>query len=218
MKNYFCKKNMGKRTAAVIAAVIMMGFSLSLLVNIDMGTDPCTSMNLGISNRLGISLGNWQVLFNLVLLGIIIRYDRTKIGIGTLANMILVGYSMDFFRWFWNRTLPMSMFQLLAVRIGILIPVLSIFIIAAAVYMAVDLGTAPYDAIPFIIAAKQKKIPFKLVRCCWDIAAAFLGYLLGSRVGMITVIMAFALGPVIAVVQKKMCGFLGKEESHSGIS
>jgi len=204
INNIFHKKNFVRRTVAVIVAVIMMGFSVSLLININMGTDPCSSMNLGVSKQLGLSLGNWLVLFNLVLFIIVIRYDYTKIGIGTLANMILIGYSVDFFTWIWNKTLPMNMFHLLSVRIAFLIPTLLIFIIAAAIYMAVDMGTAPYDAIPFIISSKQNKVPFRIIRICWDTLAAVIGYTLGSTIGIVTVVMAFALGPVITIVQKKI--------------
>lgn len=130
--NIFHKKNFVKRTAAVIVSVITMGFAVSLLINVNMGTDPCSSMNLGVSKQLGLSLGNWLVLFNLLLFIIVIRYDYTKIGIGTLVNMVLVGYSVDFFSWVWNKILPMNMFHLLFVRIAVLIPTLVIFIIAVA--------------------------------------------------------------------------------------
>ena len=38
------------------------------------------------------------------------------------------------------------------VRIGVLIPAIIVFILSAALYMDVDMGTAPYDAIPIIIS------------------------------------------------------------------
>jgi uncharacterized membrane protein YczE len=204
IQNLYFKENIEKRIVAVMMAVITMGFTLSLLVKVNMGTDPCTSMNLGISNLVGISLGNWQVIFNFLLLIIVIRFDYTRIGIGTFANMILVGYSLDFFNWVWSVVLPRDAFLSLPMRITVLIPALLVFIIAASVYMAVDLGTAPYDAISFIIASKMNKIPFRIVRICWDLTATMVGFLLGSTIGVITVLMSFALGPVITVVQKKI--------------
>lgn len=204
IRNLFYKENIGRRILAVMIAVITMGFTLSLLVKVNMGTDPCTSLNLGVAKLLGMSLGNWQVLFNVILLVFVIFYDYTKIGIGTLANMILVGYSLDFFSWVWSEILPKDLFQSMSTRIAVLIPALLVFILAAAVYMAVDLGTAPYDALPFIISTLQHKISFRVVRICWDVTAATIGYLLGSTLGVITVIMAFALGPVITIVQKKI--------------
>ena len=51
----------------LVSAVVMMGFCLSFLDLANLGTDPCTTCNLGISHKLGLSLGNWQAFFNCVL-------------------------------------------------------------------------------------------------------------------------------------------------------
>lgn len=208
LKNTFHKKNFKKRAIAVIASVIMMGLALSLLFYVNMGTDPCTVMNLGIANLLGISLGNWQILFNTLLFFIVLRYAPSQIGLGTLANMLLVGYSMDFFRFVWAKTLPLEIFDILYIRIAILIPALFIFILAASIYIAVDLGTSPYDAIPAIISSKQTLISYRIVRIIWDTSVTIIGFTLGSTVGIVTIIIAFALGPAITFVQKRLLRFL----------
>lgn len=197
-----------KRILYVLLAVFMMGFSLSFLIRVNFGTDPCSAMNLGIARHLHLSFGNWQVLLNLILFLIVIAFDRSQIGWGTLANMILIGYTVDFFRWLFDLFLPDSAFSSLSVRILVLIPALFLFIVAAAVYMAVELGTAPYDAIVFIISNKFKKIPFRLIRITWDMTACLIGFLLGSTIGVVTLMMAFLLGPVIAWVKEKINHFL----------
>lgn len=193
-----------KRIFAVIIAVIFMGLSLSFLIRVDLGTDPCTAMNLGISSKLGISYGTWGAISNSVLILLVIIFDRSKIGWGTLANMYLIGYSTDFFRWLFNKVLPARLFTHMTTRILILIPALIIFIFSAAVYMAVDLGSAPFDAIVFVIASKFKNVPFRFIRMAWDITAAVIGYLLGSTIGIVTIALAFALGPVITLVKNQI--------------
>lgn len=189
-----------KRIFAVVMAVILMGLSLSFLIRLDFGTDPCSSMLLGISDTLGITFGNIQVLLNALLFIIVILCDRSKIGWGTLVNMLLLGYCTDFFTWVIDNVLPLNAFNNLGIRIAVLIPALTLFIFSAAVYMAVDLGLVPYDATVYIIASKLEKIPFRVIRMCWDIAACIIGFLLGSTIGIVTVAMAFALGPVISWV------------------
>ena len=118
--------------------------------------------------------------------------------------MFLVGYSFDFFSWLNGLWIPDSIYSGMAVRILITIPALFAFIIAASTYMAVQLGTSPYDAIPFIIASWLPKIPFKVIRIIWDVSICLTGWLLGSTLGIVSVIMAFALGPVISCVRKKL--------------
>ena len=172
MKNFiqgmYQKKHFARRLISVILAVIVMGFALSWLVLVNFGTDPCTSMNLAISGRLGMSLGNWQALLNCLLFIIVILWGREYIGFGTLANMFLVGYSIDFFSWVWSKVLPDGLFDSMAVRLGVLLPALAVFVVAAGVYMVTELGTAPYDAIPFLIVKAQKKVPFRVVRMVFD--------------------------------------------------
>lgn len=190
-----------RRLVLVVIAVIIMGFCLSFLSKTNFGTDPCTLFNLGLSNKLRLSLGNTQALLNCLLFLLIIMFDRSQIGWGTLANMFLVGYSFDFFTWLNGLWIPDEIYASMAVRIGITIPMLFIFVMAAAVYMAVQLGTAPYDAIAFIVSKKLPKVPFKAIRMTWDISITILGGLLGSSIGVVTIVMAFALGPVISWIR-----------------
>ena len=188
------------RMVIVILATILMGFCLSWLLLIDLGTDPCTMMNQAISSKLGISIGNWQAGFNIVLLVIVIIFGERNLGVGTLANMFLVGYSIDFFTWIWKKTLPQEIFILWYTRAIILIIAIVIFVIAAAVYMDVHMGTAPYDAIPVIISARLKKVPFKIIRMTFDFVVMIIGALFGGSIEIITILMVLGLGPVISAV------------------
>lgn len=188
----------------LILSVVTMGFCLSFLDRTALGTDPCTMFNLGMARLLGLSLGNWQALFNCILFIFVFLSAKEQIGWGTLANMFLVGYSFDLFSWMNKLFLPDFLFQNLAARLMITFPMLALFILAAAIYIAIQQGTAPYDAMPFIIQKKLKKFSFKIVRMGWDISVFIIGFLLGSRAGIVTIIMAFAFGPAIAYTQQNI--------------
>ena len=81
------------------------------------------------------------------------------------------------------------------------------FLIAAAFYMVVDLGVAPYDAIPQLIAAHTNRLSARTIRMLWDISILSLGFLLGSTVGLTTLITGFCLGPAIAFVSSRVRGW-----------
>lgn len=72
--------------------------------------------------------------------------------------------------------------------------------ISASFYMVVDMGVAPYDAVPQLIAARTKKLHPRTVRMLWDISLLTIGFLLGATVGLTTLITGFCLGPAIAFV------------------
>lgn len=204
IRGMYQKKNFKKRLLAVILAVITMGFALSILVLVDMGTDPCTSMNLAVSAKLGMSLGNWQALLNTLLFVFVILWGKENIGFGTLANMFLVGYTVDFFSWLWAKVLPEGLFDSIIVRGIALFPALLVFILAAAVYMDVEMGTAPYDAIPLMVSKRFSKIPFRVIRMVFDFSVIGISLLFHGKVGVVTVLMALTLGPVIAWVGHKL--------------
>lgn len=139
LQGFYQKEHFWLRLGVVLLAVFGMGFALSLLLLVDMGTDPCSMMSKAISAKIGMSFGNWQALMNTVIL----------------------------------------------------------FILTAALYMDVDMGTAPYDAIPIIISGHLPKVPFKVIRIAFDFSVTMIGFSFGGKIGAMTVIMILALGPVI---------------------
>lgn len=203
-KGMYQKKNFKIRLILVILAVIMMGFSLSWLVLVDFGTDPCTCMNMAIASRLGLSFGTWQALFNIFFFIFVFLFGREHIGFGTFTNMFLVGYSCDFFSWIWSMLLPANLFQSMLLRCIVLVIAITLFVFAAAVYMDVKLGSSPYDALPFMIAERQHKLSFRAIRILYDFTVIFIGFCLGGNVGIVTILMGFSLGPVITFVGNRI--------------
>ena len=92
----------------------------------------------------------------------------------------------------------------MAARVLMFAVSMAAFLIFAAFYMVVDLGVAPYDAIPQLIAARTNRVSARAVRMLWDIAILSLGFLLGSTVGLTTLITGFCLGPAIAFVSDRV--------------
>ncbi len=196
------------RLAMMLIGVTVQGFGLSLLIRLKLGTDPCSCLTQGVIRYVPISFGTAQLLCHLVTFIFVLRFDMSYIGFGTLGNMVCLGYISDFFGWIWDSVLPRGFFDGPLARWGLLVPVLIVFILGAATYMTAGLGSSPYDAMPFIISHKCKKIPFKAIRMTWDICFMAAGFALGGDVGIVTLGVAFFLGPVIAFMQKKLTALL----------
>lgn len=192
----------------MILGVITQGLGLSLLLQIDLGTDPCSCLTLGVINYLPVTFGTAQLLCHLVTFTFVLIFDRSKIGFGTIGNMVCLGYISDFFTLIWDKVIPEGFFKEGYMDWICLLPALLIFISGAAAYMTADLGMSPYDGLPFIISEHLPKVPFKLVRIVWDTSFMVVGFLLGGVVGVVTIFVAFFLGPVIAWFQKKLAVFI----------
>ena len=195
-----------KRIIVCFLAVFGMGFFLSFLMLCGLGTDPCSFMNKAISLRIGMLFGTWQLIINAVLLIIVILWERSSLGFGTIFNMILVGYYVDFFDWIWGKTIPADVFSDGVTRWAIFIVALLCFIVSAAVYINCDMGVAPYDALPKIITEKVSdrfpKFPKMIVRMVWDFTAILVGVIAGGVPVVGIILMAVFLGPAISLVGK----------------
>jgi len=208
MKCFARPPKFGKRFVMMVLGVMVQGFGLSMLIRLNLGTDPCSCLTQGVTNHLPVSFGTAQLLCHLVTFAFVIKFDLGKIGFGTIGNMVFLGYIADFFGWIWDNMLPMDFFERMPVRIGLLLPVMAVFILGAATYMTSGLGMSPYDALPFIIASRTSRLSFRSVRMIWDICIMAAGALLGGDIGVITIVAAFFLGPVISWTGKQMERFL----------
>lgn len=197
------RPRMERRIPAVLLSILMMGFCVAVLDRINFGTDPCSCLNMGISRAIGWSFGTWQMTCNIGLFLIVICFDTSRIGLGTFVNALGVGYAADFFMFLLdffpgiNAAMPMLW------RIAIFLPVGLLFLLVVSVYIVVDMGVAPYDAMPQIIAGRTG-IAFTWTRTAWDVAVILGALALGSRVGPMTLLVAFCLGPMVGVVSKKI--------------
>ena len=198
-----------KRLILMILGVTVQGFGLSILRSINLGVDPCSCLTQGVANHIPMSFGTCQLLCHLVTFIFVIRYDMSYIGFGTVGNMCFLGYISDFFTWIWKLVLPTGFFATVSVRYCMLLPGLAGLLFGAAAYMCSGLGSSPYDAMPFIISNKTKKLSFRMVRMLWDIAFMAAGFALGGSVGIVTVAVAFFCGPIVAWMQKKLTKWLG---------
>lgn len=202
-------KNFGKRTAFMLAGVLLMGFSLSFLILADLGTDPFSSLNMGFCKIIDIPFGTVLLTSNLLMFIVVILADYKLIGLGTLGNMVLIGYTSDFFCWIWGKVLPDPAGFSFLTRLLILLPSFAVFAVAAAVYMTCDLGMAPYDAVPFIVTdqlsvKRGKNISFRAIRMAWDALITLLALAFGGTVGVMTVLVILTMGPIVSKIQPLM--------------
>lgn len=187
---------MFRRVALVILGNVFIGLAVSLLRIANLGTDPFSTMNLGLSSTLNLSLGIFQVIINLVLFPLMIVYLRNSIGLGTIVNMFGIGFISDFFVYIY-----FNLFEQipgLELRLMFMLVAVTLTSLGVALYVTPDLGMAPYDALAFVIEkVSNGNIRFSIARMITDVSAVIIGFMFGAVVGVATVILAFFLGPFI---------------------
>lgn len=186
-------------TAFVFLGVIIIGFGISLSVRAGLGTDPFTCLNMGLSKLTGQSFGTCQLIVNLILFIFPLLFSKKDIGIGTIANMFLVGYTTDFFGFIYSFLPEKSVVE------SFLLMLIGLFVTGygVAMYMEANKGIAPYDSLGIIVTNKLKK-DYGMVRMVQDISCVVIGFLLGGTVGIATVLTAFLMGYIITYFRKKI--------------
>ncbi len=197
-------KNYAKRIIMMLSGILFIGICVGSFRLSEFGVDAFTCMNLGISGFIRMSFGTWQLIMNTVILIVIFFTVRRCIGLGTVVNMVCVGYLADFICWLFLDILKVEMtlpLRIIALIIGMLFAGLGV-----ALYMVADMGVAPYDAVGIIIEeVTHNKLKYDKARVISDVTVVIVGVVfclmsggkLGLIIGIGTVCNALFNGPLI---------------------
>lgn len=207
MKNYSVKN-----IVYMILGVLAVGVGVGLLHQSNFGVDPFSCMNYGISGLLGVSFGNLQLVVNIILFILMLIVGRKYIGLGTLGNMVGVGYVADLVSYIFAN-LGMEHVDSIVLRVVLLLVGVVVTCFGVGLYTDVALGISPYDALAYIIEdAINGKIKFKWLRVITDIFCVIVGvttavlsnFASGNVIGLGTIIMMFCTGPLVQYFKDKL--------------
>jgi uncharacterized membrane protein YczE len=100
LQRYFCREY-AVRAFLCITGIVIMTVAVGFIRYADFGIDPVMSLVNGLCLTVfapigGLSFGTVYLLFSFVLLISVFIFDRSVLGLGTLAVMTLNGYISDF--------------------------------------------------------------------------------------------------------------------------
>lgn len=206
LKNWMAKfsgQHVLKRTVIMLLAVTVMGVGVGIFVRAAMGSDPYSTLNLGVASRLGLSFGTWQAIMNIILLAVVLFFDRSKLGLGTLGNMFVIGFVADIVGGVFQTVLPPDVKLSILPRVLMTLLGVAFMLLGCSFYVTSDLGMSPYDAISYIVPARTK-IPFRWWRIATDILCVVVGFACGASIGIGTLIMAFGTGPLLPILNRRI--------------
>ncbi|GLB46383.1 membrane protein [Philodulcilactobacillus myokoensis] len=199
------------RTILSFIGVSLIGLGAALMREGHVGLDPYTALNIGVSGHLGMELGTYQLISNLVIFVFILIFNIKQIGIGTILNMVLVGYEIQWFSNIYENIFGAQInFFVIIVdgAIGLLF-----FTLGTSIYMSTKLGVAPYDAIAPTIS-ERFHIKYQYVRTVQDILFMVAAVIAGGAYGIMTIVTAFFAGPLITFWNKNVSEFIMEHVNH----
>jgi uncharacterized membrane protein YczE len=141
-------------------------------------------------------MGQASILVGLVIV-FINFFFKEKVGVGTILNMILIGWFLDYIMI--NNLLPEP--QTLIFKWLMLVAGMFIIGLASYLYLGAGLGAGPRDGVMVALHKKTGK-SVRFVRNAIEITVFVTGYFLGGTVGLGTVILSVAQGYVVQFIFK----------------
>ncbi len=185
----------------LIVGLIIFGAGDAVLISARLGNTPWTVLAEGIAENLNLSIGKSTFLVSFLVLLIWIPL-REKPGIGTILNAILIAATIEFLLPILPTPETFSL-QIIQVLAGIVLVA-----IGSGLYLTANLGPGPRDG-TMTGLTKVTGIPIGRIRSGIEIFVIAIGWTLGGKFGIGTILFAVLIGPCVAICLN-MAGRLGK--------
>lgn len=180
---------MTSRIVQLLVGLVLYGAGCAIMVRAGIGLDPWTVFAQGISRQTGVGIG-WVtniVGFLVLLLWIPLRQ---RPGLGTVANILLVGTSMQATLAVFPAVDGFAL-QLIAFVAGMVLVA-----VASGLYIGADFGPGPRDGLMTGLHARFGW-PIWAARLGVEASVLLAGWILGGTVGIGTIIFALGIGPLV---------------------
>lgn len=185
----------------LIVGLIIFGAGDAVLISARLGNTPWTVLAEGIAENLGWSIGESTFFVSFIVLLLWIPL-KEKPGIGTILNAILIAATIEVLLPILPTPEAFSL-QIIQVLVGIFLVA-----IGSGLYLTANLGPGPRDG-TMTGLTKVTGIPIGRIRSGIEIFVIAIGWTLGGKFGIGTILFAILIGPCVAICLN-MAGRLGK--------
>lgn len=192
------------RLAILLFGVFIMGIGGATTVQSELGNPPWTVLAQGLAIQLEIPLG-WAFFLVSCLVLLVWIPLRVTPGFGTITNAVVFAASLQF----GISIIPKQD----SFTISLLMVLVGIFLVGfgTAIYITCGLGQGPRDGwmIGFV---KRTGIRIWQIRFAMEAFALTIGYLLGGKVGLGTVLVMLLIGQTVAISFTLLSKLPGEEQ------
>ncbi len=172
----------------------MLGVGVAMLLTADLGSDGYSTLVNGIARTLDVSF--WVVNAFVGLVFVIMAAARgVRPGLGTVAQVLIVGVTVSVLLDAWNTP------DGLTGRIALLVLAFPVLAAGVAAYLGSNTGAGPTEAAAL---AWDPPVPFRWSYSLVQGGGALVGWLLDATIGVGTIAVIVALGPLVDLASRAM--------------
>ena len=171
----------------------------------DFGLPGWDVFHQGLSEKTPITIGQAVILVGAVIIGILLIL-REPIGLGTIANMLVIGLAMDATLFLFEE--PSNVWA----RAALTVTGPVVVAIGSGFYLGVRLGPGPRDGL--MTALARRGITLWKARFGVEAMALIGGYALGGTVGWGTVWFLVSIGPLVQIALRLLSVPYAPGEPH----
>lgn len=177
-----------KRFIRLIFGLFLYALGIVMTINANIGYAPWDVFHVGLANSIGLSIGLASILTGVVIV-LISWLLGEKLGLGTILNMLLIGVFLDMIMAL--KVIP----KLDHVVLGIFMMIGGLFVIALASYFYIGaaFGAGPRDSL-MVALTRKTGLSVGICRGSIELMAVIIGWQLGGKLGLGTVLSALAIG------------------------
>lgn len=177
------------RGAKLLGGLFGYAVAIALMIRSELGLGPWDAFHVGLHRLTGMSIGVASIVTGLVIVAGT-RFLGVRPGVGTLANMVLIGAFLDLLLpwipsapgWGWGLAYHLPGIALVGVATGL--------------YIAAGLGMGPRDGL-MIAVSERTGWAVRRVRTLIEMSALAAGWAMGGTIGVGTVLFTLTVGPSV---------------------
>jgi uncharacterized membrane protein YczE len=181
------------RLAVLVGGLLLFALGIVSFLESRLGLSPWDVLHQGIARHTALSFGEANIVVSVTVMTIAWLLGA-KVGIGTLANSLLVGAFVT------GLTAIPAVKDLAGDPLGVRIVLLAAGVLfcgaGSGLYLAAALGAGPRDSL-MVVGSQRLRARLAIVRAALELSALGIGIALGGTFGVGTIAFALLIGPSI---------------------
>jgi uncharacterized protein len=176
-----------------LIGLLALSLGISLAIVSGLGSGAWDALNVGLAETIGFTPGTWVILVGIFLIILNAFLLQTRPDIGAVITLFITGVFIDF--WLLQIFNDLVLNEFLSKMLFLLAGLLSMGI-GISIYMQAKFSLSPIDNL-MLALRKRFGFSFMVAKTVGEIIALILAFFFGGPIGIGTLLVTFAVGPLI---------------------